>query len=115
MPDRILGDREKAMEEAYFRQEDAKLLEKLRQMAPLDEIAVALGQKLSVENQDLLRRLRETGISPDAAAALFLAPMVQVAWAAGSTSTAEKKAALRIARKRGVEEDTPTYSTLVEG
>jgi hypothetical protein len=43
MQDRIFGDREKAMEEVYFRKEDAKLVEKLRQMAHLDEIALALG------------------------------------------------------------------------
>ena len=50
MQDRIFGDREKAAEEAYFRQADARLLETLRQKAHLDDIAVALGQKLQVDN-----------------------------------------------------------------
>ena len=43
----VLSDREKALEESYFRQHDAKLLEKLRQRAGLDDIATALAEKLS--------------------------------------------------------------------
>ena len=50
----IFTDREKAMEANYFRQQDAKLLEKLRKGAKLDEIAVALAEKLQVDNPDLL-------------------------------------------------------------
>ncbi len=45
MQDRIFGDREKAMEESYFREQDAKLLAKLREKADLDEIAVALARE----------------------------------------------------------------------
>jgi hypothetical protein len=114
MQDRIFGDREKAMEEAYFRQEDAKLLEKLRQNACLEEIAVALREKLHVDNPNLLQRVRDLGITVETAPALFVAPLVQVAWADGSVGRAEHDAVLRLARGRGVEIGSPGYAQIVE-
>ena len=114
MQDRIFGDREKALEEAFFRQEDAKLLEKLRQRAHLDEIALALGEKLQVDNADLLDRVRAVGVTLDTAAALFVAPLVQVAWADGSVSRKEQETVLRLARGRGIEENSPAHAQLEE-
>ena len=112
MQDRIFGDREKAMEEAYFRQEDAKLIDKLRQQAHLDDIAVALGEKLQVQNPDLLQRVRDVGVTLETAAAFFLAPLVQVAWANGSVTKPEHDAVLRIARARDVETGSKAYAQL---
>ncbi len=108
----IFGNREKAMEEVYFRQEDAKLVEKLRQTAHLDEIALALGEKLQVDNPDLLMRVRNVGVSLDTAPALFLAPLVQVAWAEGKVSKAEHRCVLRLARDRGIDPVSPAYAQL---
>lgn len=112
MDERIFGGREKAMEESYFRQEEAKLLEKLRQKSHLDEIAVALRDQLHVDNPDLLMRARQAGVTQETAAALFLAPLVQVAWAGGSVTKAEHDAVLRIARARDIEVDSPAYAQL---
>lgn len=114
MQDRIFGDREKAMEETYFRQEDARLLKKLQEKARLDDIALALGEKLQVDNPELLMRVREAGVSLDTAPALFLAPLVQVAWAGGGVSKAEHHAVLRLARGRGVDPASPAYAQLEE-
>lgn len=110
----FLGDREKAMEADYFRKENEKLLEKLRQGAKLDDIAKALADKLQVDNQELLARVRALGITLENAPALFLTPLVQVAWAEGSVGNREREAVLRIARQRDVEEDSPAYAQLVE-
>jgi len=112
MQDRIFGDREKAMEESYFRQEEARLLEKLRQKASLDEIAVALRDVLLVENPELLARARQLGITAETAPAFFLAPLVQVAWAEGKVTKDELEAVLKIARERGIDEQSPSYAQL---
>ena len=114
MHERIFGDREKAMEEAYFRQEDAKLLEKLREHADLGEIALALRDQLKVHNPELLERVRQLGIAPDTAPAFFLAPLVQVAWADGAVSREEHDTVLRLARGRDVAVDSPSYAQLEE-
>ena len=108
----IFSDREKAMEANYFRQQDAKLLEKLRQKAPLDEIAAALREKLQIDNPDLLQRVRDQGVTPDSAPAFFLLPLVQVAWAEGNVSRREHDTVLRLAVGRGVEEGSAAYAQL---
>ena len=108
----IFSDREKAMEATYFRQQDAKLIERLRSDAKLDDIAVALAEKLQVDNPDLLARVRALGVTADTAAALFVAPLVQVAWAEGSVSKHEHQTVLRLAQERGVEEGSTAYGQL---
>ena len=114
MQDRIFGDREKAAEEAYFRQEDAKLLGKLRENANLEDVAQALGEKLQVQNPELLKHVRELGITVDNAPAFFLAPLVQVAWADEAVSRDEHDTVLRIARERNVQPGSPGYELLSE-
>ena len=114
MENRIFSEREQALEANYFRQEDARLLEKLRQRAPLDEIAAALRDKLQVDNPDLLQRVRDLGITPDTASAFFVAPLVQVAWAEGKVSKQEREAVVRLAHVRGVEDNSPAHAQLLE-
>lgn len=114
MQDRIFGDREKAMEEAYFRQEDAKLLGKLRENASLEDIAQALGEKLQIQSPALLQHVRDLGITVETAPAFFLAPLVQVAWADDAVSKDELETVLRLARARAVREDSPAYKKLLE-
>ena len=112
MSDRIFEDREKAAEANYFRQHDADLIKKLREKADLDEIALALREKLQVDNPALLQKVRDLGVTPDNAAAFFLAPLLQVAWAEGKVDKAEHATVLKIARRRGISEHSPAYAQL---
>ena len=114
MENELFKDRGHANEAAYFRQQDAKLIETLRERAPLDQIAAALGEKLQVENPDLLERVRKLGLTVDTAPALFLTPLVQVAWVDGSVSDQEVEAVLRLAQARGIELNSPVASQLME-
>ena len=113
MENELFKDRGQANEAAYFRQQDAKLLESLRERAPLDKIAAALGEKLQVENPDLLERVRKLGLTVETAPAMFLTPLVQVAWSDGSVSTQEREAVLRLAEARGVELDSAIRGQLL--
>jgi hypothetical protein len=110
----IFQERERSIEETYFRQRDAKLIERLRQEAKLEDIATALAEKLQVDNPDLLRRVRELGVTVDTAPAFFTAPLVQVAWAEGKVTEEERDTVLRLARARGIEENSPAYAQLLE-
>lgn len=110
----IFTDREKALEANYFRQQDAKLIDRLRADAKLDDIAIALAEKLKVDNPDLLARVRAAGITADTASAIFAAPLVQVAWAEGSVSKLEEQTVLRLAAERGIEDSSPACAQLRE-
>ena len=112
MENELFKDRGHANEAAYFRQQDAKLIETLRERAPLDQIAAALGEKLQVENPDLLERVRKLGLTVETAPALFLTPLVQVAWVDGSVSNQEFEAVLRLAQQRGIEPDSAVAGQL---
>jgi len=108
----IFNDREKAMEANYFRQQDARLIERLRQGAKLDDIAEALRDKLQLDNPELLARAREVGVTAETAPAFFLAPLVQVAWAEGKVSKREHETVLRLALARGIEEGSAAFAQL---
>ena len=110
----IFKDREQAMEANYFRQQDARLVEKLRQEAQLDDIAQELAAKLELDNPELLLKVRELGVTGDTAPAFFVAPLVQVAWAEGSVTKQEHETVLRLARQRGIEDHSPAYAQLVD-
>jgi hypothetical protein len=110
----ILSDREKAMEANYFRQQDARLLESLRNANKLDATAQALRDGLNVDNPELLERVRAQGIDADTASAFLLLPLVEVAWAEGSVSKKEQDTVIRIANERGVEAGSPAEARLME-
>jgi hypothetical protein len=114
MENEIFRDRERAQEANYFRQQDEKLLESLRKRAPLDEIARALGEKLQIENPELLERVRKLGLKPEAAPALFVAPLVQVAWAENKITRDEQDAVLRLSLARGIDKDSPVYAQILD-
>jgi hypothetical protein len=110
----IFKERGRGQEAAYFRNQDAQLIEKLRGSARLEEIAVALAEKLQVDNPELLRRVMDLGVTLDTAPAFLLAPLVQVAWAEGEVTEREHKTVLRLAGARGVEESSPAHAQLLE-
>ena len=103
----IFKDRERAFEADYFRKQDEKLLEKMREKAALQEVAQALAEKLRVDDQELLHRVAALGLTRDTGAAILLAPLVQVAWAEGAVTEREREALFEIAASRGVGRDSP--------
>jgi tellurite resistance protein len=107
-------ERERALEEGYFRAEDQKLLEKLRARARFGELAAALGAKLRIDAPELIEEIRGLGLTQDTAAALLVAPLVQVAWTDGVVARRERDAVLAIAASRGIAAGSPAHARLVE-
>ncbi|MCM3905441.1 MAG: hypothetical protein ND866_27415 [Pyrinomonadaceae bacterium] len=110
----MLRDRERGEEQAYFRQEDAKLIAKLRQKAQLSEIAHALAEKLRADEPALLERIQKLGVTLDTGSAFILAPLVEVAWVDGDVSDAERDTILHIAKQRGVSPGSADYRQLLD-
>jgi len=110
----IFKERERAEEEVFYRDRDAKLIAKLRENARLEEIAAALAESLQVSNPELLRRVTGLGIDLSTGPAFLLAPLVQVAWAEDHVTDRERETVLRLARARGVEDGSPSQVLLLE-
>ncbi len=109
----ILKERGRGFEAEYFQKQDAKLIEKIRERAHLQEVAQALAEKLKVDDPALLERVAGLGVTRETGAAILLAPLVQVAWADGDVSDHEREVLLEIAATRGIVAGTPPYEQLV--
>ena len=109
----LLKERGRGEEADYFRKQDAKLLEKMRERARLGEIATALAAKLRIDDAELLHRVGELGLTQDTGAAILLAPLVQVAWAEGKVTDKERETVLRLAASRGIEKGSPAEAQLL--
>ena len=103
----------RALENAFFARENAKLLERLRQKAAAEERRQALRAVMPNADDATLDRLSELGIKPETALAVMLVPLAAVAWADGSIDARERKAILMAAAERGVAEGTPAHTLLV--
>ena len=108
----IFKERERSLEEEYFRTHDAKLIEKLRERGKVEEIAEALAVKLQIDDPALLSRIMALGVTLDTGPAFLLAPLVQVAWAEGDVTDREREKVLRIATERGIEPSSPAHAQL---
>jgi len=110
----VFRDRERGEEAAYFHQQDAKLIAKLRQKAQLREIVHALAEKLEADEPELLDRIQKLGVTLDTGSAFILAPLVEVAWVDGHVSQAERDTILHIAQQRGVEPGSADYRQILD-
>ena len=109
----LLKTRERGAEAVYFNERDANLIKKIRERAHLDEVAMALAEKLRVDEPGLLQRVVSLGLTRETGAALLVAPLVQVAWADGEVSDHERSVVLELAAGRGILEGTPAHAQLV--
>ena len=90
----ILRERGRSLEEEFFRREDARLRENLRQAAQRASTREALERGSGIKNPAVIDRLIELDVKPETVTALSLVPLVMVAWADGSLDASERTAIL---------------------
>jgi hypothetical protein len=112
MKNDVFHERARGEEAQYFRKQDEKLLQKMRERAALEEVAQALAEKLRVDNPELVTRVLDLGLTRDTGTAILLAPLVQVAWAEGSVSRRERETLFELAASRGVEPGSGAHAQL---
>jgi hypothetical protein len=93
----------KAMEDAFFAEQNRKLLEQLQEKARTAERREVLKQALEVDDEALLDRLIELDMNIESVVAFGLVPLVEVAWADGEIQNAERKAILDALAAKGAE------------
>jgi hypothetical protein len=108
----FLGDRRKALEEAFFAKQDAKLVERLRAEREKRLAMAALRSASYIEDDELLATLVDLGIDARSWTALALVPLIEVAWADGKLEPSERKAILAAASEHGVAPDSPGHELL---
>jgi hypothetical protein len=92
----------RALEDAFFLEQDKILVEKQRAMKKLAETKEALSTVSGITNDEVLSRLVELDIKPETVAALATIPLIEVAWADGKIDPKERKAVLAHVNARGI-------------
>ncbi len=104
MSKEFLGDRERALEEVFFAEQDQALLRRLKEADAKKSQKEALAAASGITDDAVLEKLVAFGVDAATVAALSLAPLVLVAWADGEVDTRERDAVLSAATELGVEE-----------
>jgi uncharacterized protein YhaN len=107
-----LREREKALENKYFADEEKRLLEKMRaERAHLSE-KDALAEVTGISDEALLTKLVELGIGVDTWAAMQIIPLVEMAWTdarAEGLDEREVRAVLAATEAEGAAKGSPVY------
>jgi len=98
-------DQRELREDAWFRERDRELIEKLRQDARRRAERERLAEATGLEpDHAVLEDLEHLGFGESTVKLLHLIPLVRVAWAEGGVSAEERALIVRAARAHGVEE-----------
>lgn len=108
----FLKDRRKSLEDEFFHKESqkdlAELKAKLAEKTSKEELKKASG----MEDDAVLDKLIELGISADTITALSLVPLLKVAWADGAVQDRERDAILQGAQGKGIDKDSASFELL---
>ena len=99
----ILGEREKALEDAFFARHNQALVQKLRDADQAKTRRAAIAAASGITDDALLDKLAEMKIGPEMLAAIAYVPLVLIAWADGSLDAKEREAVLAGAREGGLD------------
>src|SRR3982074_829539 len=90
----ILGDRGKSLEDEFFRKENERAIERLRELKQRTTSRETPAKAIGITNKKTIDGLIGLGIRPEIVSALAIVPLVEVAWADGSLDAKERQAVL---------------------
>jgi len=107
MAEEFLGDRKRALEEEFFRKQEAALLNELRGAQAKESTQEALAAATGIRDSTVLHKLSTLGITSDTILALGLVPLVAIAWADGTLDDRERRAIVTSLGTAGIVADSP--------
>jgi hypothetical protein len=97
-----LSSAARALENAFFAKENARLLAQLRDKARQQERRAALREVVRIDDEALVDHLLALGLTPETVLAVTLVPLAMVAWADGAIQPKEREAILKAAADEGI-------------
>lgn len=101
------AERERVLEDEYFRRKEKELIEKMRVRAAAEEQRRRIGEQAGTADEEVLRDLQDLGYTPETVMLLYLVPIIQTAWAEGGVTQKERDLIVKAARSRGIDAGTP--------
>src|SRR5262245_5843436 len=102
--------REMGLEEAFFKERDRRLMEKLRGELSAFEEKRKVGHVTGIVEEYVLQSLVQAGVRAETLAAVALIPIIEVAWCDGTVAPEERDAVLNAAVAPGIHEDSASYA-----
>jgi hypothetical protein len=112
MADDLLGGRKKALEESFFAEENARVLERMKHEKQKKATVERLAEISGIDDEAVLTKLAALNIESDTWAAVSLVPLVEVAWADGKIDEQERRAVLSAAEANGISAGSPSHELL---
>ncbi len=107
-------ERERSIEEAYFKKRDHELLDQIHQQKALEAERQQMAEVIGVKDQDLLGALQVLGFHLDTVQLLHIVPLVQVAWAQDGVADIERERILKFAHIQGINPGSKAYEQLTQ-
>ena len=107
-----LKDRKVALEDEFFKKKSAEQIAALKKDLNVDDVRDELAEATGMDNEALLDRLVELGITGETVVALSLVPLIKVSWADGEIQLNERDAIMQGAQAKGIKADTPAHDML---
>jgi hypothetical protein len=105
-------DRGDALENAFFADVDAKLMDKLRASLEKDKSVDELSALSGINDRGVLSALADAGVTGRSITALHVFPLVAVAWADGLIQKEEREKVIEAATEQGMTKDSPALALL---
>ena len=107
--------RERVLEDAFFRERDNRLMEKLRGELSAFEERRKVAHVTGIVEEHVLSSLVQAGVRAETLAAVTLIPLIEVAWCDGSVAPEEREAVLNAAVSHGIHRHTAATSCSSSG
>src|SRR4051812_22397110 len=104
--------RERALEDAFFKERDRQLMDKLRSHLAALEHKAQLAHVTGIVEDHVLQSLTQAGVRPETLGAVLLIPLVEVAWCDGTVAAEEREAILNAASQQGIHRGSPSRELL---
>jgi hypothetical protein len=104
-------DRRK-LEDAFFSNQDAKLIEQLRVMEKMKESKEALRKVSGIKSDEVLEKLVALNVRPETLVSLGQVPLIEIAWADGKIDEKEREAMLKAVVDAGFEKGSINYTVI---
>ncbi|OYW24314.1 MAG: hypothetical protein B7Z55_02605, partial [Planctomycetales bacterium 12-60-4] len=110
----LLVDISRALEERFYREKDAAILDYLRSQGDESKLRTHLSEVSHIQDATALDSLIRVGVNAESFTAFSLLPLVRVAWADGEVADSERAAILKAAEGEGIISESANYR-LLEG
>ena len=105
-------ERRIGLEEAFFKERDRILMERLRSELHALEEKRKLAHVSGIVEERVLHELVQAGVQAETLAAVSIIPMIEVAWCDGDVAPEERDAVLNAAVQHGIHRDSASHELL---